>query len=338
MIARPTRSDWILLFALGIMWGTSYVWIKVAVQSLSTFTLIAARLGIGLALLATVVAVNKVELPRNPRIYGHLLVMAIINIVIPFALITTAEQSVNSNLAAIINGSVPLFVVLIAAWFLHDEPLTLNRLGGVIVGYVGVVVLVAPGLLAGGATGSLSGELALVGSTLAYAFGAVYARANMRGVPPLVPALFQVLFAFAIISTIALATEHPFGESWPGETIFAVAWLGIFGSGLAYILNFRLLSRIGAGGTSVLAYLLPVVGIVSGFVVRGEPVDLTLAIGTALILAGIGLTTSKRGRRTVFGRAAAQAAAAQASATSGSGAAASSTMAATADTERSAGH
>jgi drug/metabolite transporter (DMT)-like permease len=304
VIARPTRSDWILLFALGLMWGTSYVWIKVAVQTLPTFTLIAARLGIGLALLATVAAVRRLELPRNPRIYGHLLVMALINIVIPFTLITNAEQQVNSNLAAIINGSVPLFVVVLAALFLHDEPLTANRLGGIAVGYVGVIVLVAPGLLASGAGGTVAGEVALIGSTLAYAGGAVYARAKMRGVAPLVPALFQVTFAFVVITAIAFATERPFDATWPTETIFAIAWLGIFGSGLAYILNFRLLSRIGAGGTSVLAYLLPIVGIVSGFFVRNEPVDISIVLGTALILGGIGLASSKRGQRRIFGRSA----------------------------------
>jgi len=328
MVARPNRQDWILLFVLGVMWGTSYVWIKVAVDhGLSTFTLISARLAIGLALLATVAAVRRIELPRNPRIYGHLLVMSVINIVIPFTLITTAEQQVNSNIAAIINGSVPLFAVVIAAWFLHDEPLTLNKLGGIAIGYVGVVVLVAPGLLSGSATGTLTGEIALVGSTLAYAFGGVYARANMRGVPPLVPALFQVAFAFVIVTVIAFVKEQPLAGPWPFETVFAVAWLGILGSGLAYILNFRLLSRIGAGGTSVLAYLLPIVGIVSGFFVRGEPVDLTLAIGTALILGGIGLTTLKRGQRTAFGRAAAAQAsqAAQAAASAAPGTAATAT-------------
>jgi drug/metabolite transporter (DMT)-like permease len=320
VIARPTRTDWVLLLALGIMWGTSYVWIKVAVDNgLSTFTLIAARLGIGLALLTTVFVARRIELPRNPRTYGHLLVMAIINIVIPFTLITTAEQQVNSNIAAIINGAVPLFVVVIAAWFLHDEPLTLNRLAGISIGYIGVIVLVAPGLLSSQAGGTFSGELALVGSTLAYAFGAVYSRANMRGVPPLVPAVFQVAFAFVMVTAIAFATEQPLNQPWPFDTIFAVAWLGVFGSGLAYILNFRLLSRIGAGGTSVLAYLLPIVGIVSGFFVRNEPVSIAIAIGTALILGGIGLTTLKRGQRTIFGRAAAQAAATGAGGASGAG-------------------
>jgi drug/metabolite transporter (DMT)-like permease len=302
VIAKPTRNDWLGLLALGIMWGTSYVWIKIAVESLSTFTLIAARLGIGLALLAAVAYARKIQLPREPRVYWHLLVMAVINIVIPFTLITSAEQQVNSNIAAIINGAVPLFVVVIAAFALHDEPLTVNRLAGISIGYVGVVVLVSRGLFEGQASGSLSGELMLVGSTLAYAFGAVYARAKMRGVPPLVPALFQVAFAFVIVTVIALVKEQPFGPGWTGTALVAVAWLGILGSGLAYILNFRLLSRIGAGGTSVLAYLLPIVGIVSGFLLRAEPVDATLILGTVLILGGIGLTTTKFGQRTIFGR------------------------------------
>jgi drug/metabolite transporter (DMT)-like permease len=310
VIAKPTRQDWLLLLVLGVMWGTSYVWIKVAVDNgLSTFTLISARLGIGVGLLASVALIRGITLPRNPKIYGHLLVMAVINIVIPFTLITTAEQQVNSNLAAIINGAVPLFVVVLAAFFLHDEPLTVNRLAGITIGYLGVVVLVAPGLITGGATGTFSGELALVGSTLAYAFGAVYARANMRGVPPLVPALFQVALAFVIVTVIAFMTEQPLAAQWPVDTVFAVVWLGILGSGLAYILNFRLLTRIGAGGTAVLAYLLPIVGIVSGFFVRGEPVDVTLVIGTGLILAGIGLTTTKFGQRRLYGRTAPAAAA-----------------------------
>ena len=309
MIARPTRNDWLGLLALGIMWGTSYVWIKLAVETLSTFTLIAARLGIGLALLAAVAYARHIQVPRDPRIYWHLLVMAFINIVIPFTLITTAEQQVDSNIAAIINGAVPLFVVVIAAFTLYDEPLTVNRVAGISVGYLGVIVLVSRGLFGGTATGTLSGELMLVGSTLAYAVGAVYSRAKMRGVPPLVPALFQVAFAFVIVSVIALVREKPFEQDWTSTAVIAIAWLGIFGSGMAYILNFRLLSRIGAGGTSILAYLLPIVGIVSGFLLRSEPVDATLVIGTALILGGIGLTASKRGRRTIFGRASAPASA-----------------------------
>ncbi|HXI46295.1 MAG TPA: DMT family transporter, partial [Candidatus Acidoferrales bacterium] len=269
MIARPTRTDWLTLLALGFMWGTSYVFIRLGVETLGTFTLIAARLGIGLALLATVVFLAKEPLPRSPRIYGHLVVMACINIVVPFALITTAERSVDSNLAAIINGSVPLFVIFFAALFLHDEPLTVNRLGGLVIGYLGVIILVSKSLLGGSTESSITAELALVGSAIAYGAGAVYARRNVRGLRPMIPALFQVGFAFVIVAVIAFATEQPFA-GWtasssapliPGvpNAIVAVVWLGLLGSGFAYLANFRLLSRIGATRTSLVAYLLPVV-------------------------------------------------------------------------------
>lgn len=314
MIARPTRADWLLLLGLGFMWGTSYVFIRLGVETLGTFTLIAARLGIGLALLATVVFLAKEPLPRSPRIYGHLVVMACVNIVLPFALITTAERSVDSNLAAIINGSVPLFVIFFAALFLHDEPLTVNRLGGLVIGYLGVIILVSKSLLSGGGTASsTSAELALVGSAIAYGAGAVYARRNVRGLRPMIPALFQVGFAFVIVAVIALLTEQPLvgwtasGDSLvPGvpNAIVAVVWLGLLGSGFAYLANFRLLSRIGATRTSLVAYLLPVVGIISGALMFNEQVDERLIAGTILILAGVALVNSHRGQRRLFGRAA----------------------------------
>jgi drug/metabolite transporter (DMT)-like permease len=300
MIARATRTDWLTLLALGFMWGTSYVFIKLGVQTLPTFTLIAARLGIGLALLATVVAIAGEPLPREPRIYGHLVVMSIINIVLPFALITTAERSVDSALAAVLNGAVPLFVIVLAALFLHDEPLTVNRLVGLGIGYLGVIVLVSRSLGASGST--LTGELALVLSTVSYGVGAVYARRNMAGLRPMIPALFQVGFAFVIVSVIALFTEQPWNVSWSRDAIVAVLWLGILGSGFAYLANFRLLARIGATRTSLVAYLLPIVGIVSGALMFGEVVDVRIVIGTILIIAGVALVNSRFGQRRLFGR------------------------------------
>jgi drug/metabolite transporter (DMT)-like permease len=286
------------------MWGTSYVFIKLGVETLGTFTLIAGRLAIGLALLATVVVLAREPLPRNPKTYGHLVVMAVVNIVLPFALITTAERSVDSNLAAIINGSVPLFVILFAALFLHDEPLTVNRLVGLVVGYLGVIVLVSKTLLSGGTSeSSFNGELALVGSAICYGAGAVYARRNVRGLRPMIPALFQVGFAFVIVVVIALLTE-PVASGWTTQALFAVAWLGLLGSGFAYLANFRLLSRIGATRTSLVAYILPVVGIISGAIVFQEQVDARLIAGTALILTGVALVNSHRGERRLFGRAA----------------------------------
>jgi drug/metabolite transporter (DMT)-like permease len=302
MIARPTRTDWILLLTLGVMWGTSYGFIKLGVETLTPFTLIASRLLIGFALLATVVVVARESLPRNRSTYLHLLVMAVINIVIPFTLITWAEQSVASAIAAILNGAVPLLVIVLAALVFPDEPITLGRLVGVIVGYVGVLVLVAPGL-AGALNGSeVTGEVALLGSTVSYAVGAVYARRNIKGLRPMIPAVFQVGFAFLIVATLALLFEKPLAVAWNSNALIAVLWLGLLGSGAAYLIMFRLLGRIGATATSQLAYLLPVVGIVTGALMFNEAVDGRVIGGTALILGGVTLVNSRFGTRRIFGR------------------------------------
>jgi drug/metabolite transporter (DMT)-like permease len=284
------------------MWGTSYAFIKLGVETLPTFTLIASRLGIGLALLMTVVVAARQAPPPPGRIYVHLAVMAAVNIVIPFALITWAEQSVDSSVAAVLNGALPLIVIVLAALVFHDEPITLNRLGGVVVGYVGVIVLVLPGLVAAAGGSEVTGELALLGSTLAYGIGAVYARRNIKGLRPMIPAVFQVGFAFVMVTLLALATENPFAVRWNGGALLAVVWLGLLGSGLAYLIMFRLLSRIGATATSQLAYLLPVVGIISGAVMFGESVDARIIVGTALILGGVTLVNSRYGERRIWGR------------------------------------
>jgi drug/metabolite transporter (DMT)-like permease len=299
---RSGWADWGVFGALGFMWGSSYLFIKIGVETLAPWTLIAMRLGIGLAVLASVVALAREPLPRHPRIYGHLVVMSVVNIALPFYLITSAEQTVDSALAAILNATVPLFAIVIAALALHDEPITVNRLAGLAVGFVGVVLLVGRGLgeLLGGGGGSLYGELALVGSSISYAAGAVYARRNVRGLRPMIPALFQVFFAFLISAALALLLERPLATELREDALVSVLWLGILGSGLAYLAFFRLLGRWGATRTALVAYLLPVVGIVLGAVVLAEEVDARILLGTALVIGGVALVNSRYGRRTLF--------------------------------------
>jgi drug/metabolite transporter (DMT)-like permease len=298
---RTSQVDWLVFFALGLMWGSSYLFIKIGVETLEPFTLIALRLAIGLAVLATVVFLAHEALPREPRIYGHLVVMSVINIALPFFLITSAEQTTDSALAAIINGSVPLFTIVIAALVLDDEPITVNRLIGLVVGFIGVVVIVSRGL--GSGESSVTGELALIGSSISYAVGAVYSRRNVRGLRPMIPALFQVGFAFVITAVLALIFERPFETQFRPDAVFAVVWLGILGSGFAYLAVFRLFSHWGATRTSLVAYLLPVVGIVLGFIVLNEQIDGRIALGTALVIGGVALVNAKYGQRRLFGRA-----------------------------------
>ncbi len=300
MHEMASRTQWLLFLALGLMWGSSYLFIKLAVDDFGTFTLVALRLAIGAALLWVVIRVAGQALPREPRIYGHLVVMAVVNIVIPFALITWAEQSVDSSIAAILTSAVPLFAIVIAPLFLHDEPIRVNGLVGLAVGFVGVVVLTSNDLSIAGS--DITGEVALLGAALSYAVGAVYARRNMRGVPPMIPAVFQVTFAMLIAGTLAIVLEHPWEARPDGEAVFSILWLGILGSGFAYLAMFRLLAVWGATRTTLVAYEIPVVGIVLGFLVLQEPIDGRLLIGTALVVGGVALVNSRFGRRRLFGR------------------------------------
>jgi drug/metabolite transporter (DMT)-like permease len=300
MAERASRTLWLLFLALGFMWGSSYLFIKLAVDDFGTFTLVALRLLVGALLLWAVVRATRQELPREPRIYGHLFVMGLVNIVIPFALITWAEQSVDSSLAAILTAPVPLFAIVIAPLFLHDEPIRVNGLVGLVVGFIGVVILTSRDLTVGDS--DLTGEVALLGAAFSYAVGAVYARRNMRGVPPLIPAVFQVTFALLVSGTIALVAEHPWDARPDAEAIFSILWLGILGSGLAYLVVFRLFAAWGATRTTMVAYEIPVWGIILGFLVLAEPIDIRLLIGTALVVGGVALVNSPYGKRRLFGR------------------------------------
>ncbi|HEY8635937.1 MAG TPA: DMT family transporter [Candidatus Limnocylindrales bacterium] len=300
MIKPADRTNWLVFLGLGFMWGSSYLFIKLAVDDFGTFTLVALRLLVGAILLWTVVRVAGQGLPRGRRIYGHLLVMAIINITIPFLLITWAEQSVESSLAAILTSPVPLFAIVLSSLFLADEPMRVNGVVGLVVGFVGVVLITSGGLSGQGS--SIAGEVALLGAAFSYGCGAVYARRNVRGLAPMIPAVFQVTFAAIVTGVLAILFEHPWTARPDGQAIFSILWLGILGSGLAYLFVFRLFAAWGATRTTLVSYVIPVVGIVLGYLVLAEPVDERIIFGTALVIAGIGLVNSRFGRRRLFGR------------------------------------
>jgi drug/metabolite transporter (DMT)-like permease len=300
MNLRSSQVDWLVFIALGLMWGSSYLFIKLAVDDFGTFTLVSLRLLVGAALLWIVVRLAHQPLPRERRMYGHLVVMAIVNITIPFLLITWAEQSVDSSLAAILTSPVPLFAIILSAMFLTDEPIRVNGVAGLVVGFIGVIIITSPGLASG--SSSVAGELALLGAAFSYAVGAVYSRRNVRGLPPMIPAVFQVSFAAIIVSVFALLFEHPWTATPNAQAVFSILWLGIFGSGFAYLLVFRLFQHWGATRTTLIAYVIPPVGIVLGVLVLNEPIDARIIIGTALVVAGVGLVNSKFGRRRLFGR------------------------------------
>ncbi len=301
MATRPTTRDWLLFGLISLFWGSSYLFIKIGVETLSPFTLVAGRLLFGGLVLGVALVLIRAPLPRDRTTYANLLFMAVFNIVVPFSLITWGEQYIDSSLAAILQATTPLFTIVIGSLALAEEAITVNRLVGLIIGFGGVVVLFSHGL-SGGRGDSLFGEIALVLSSLSYAVGNVFVRVRMRGFHPTVPAFFQVTIALVIMAVLVVLFESPVRLPGDARAWFAVVWLGVFGTSLAYLIYFRLVHVLGATRMSLITYLMPVVGIVLGLLVLNEMIDLRTVIGTAIILAGVGLVNSRRASRTIYGR------------------------------------
>jgi len=287
---RPAAGYATLLGALALMWGSSYLFIKIGVETLPPLSLVLLRVLVGLAILLLVVAVTRTPLPRDARTIGHLAVLGAVNIAIPFWLIGWAEQHIDSGLTGILQSTAPFFTLVIAASFIHDERVTGGRLAGIGLGFAGILILSAGNIAdLDSALGfeRLLAELAVVGASLAYAIGNTYARRNLRAARPLVLATGQVGGAAVLVAVLALLVDG--GVTLPAvpEAAFSVVWLGAIGTGFAYIVFFRLLTGWGPTRASLVAYLLPVVAVVLGVVVLGESVDALFIAGAALIVAGV---------------------------------------------------
>ena len=275
---------------LALMWGSSYLFIRIGVETLPPLSLVLLRVLLGLAILLAVTALRRVPLPRDRRTLGHLAFLGAVNIALPFWLVGWAEQRIDSGLTGILQSSSPFFTLLIAAALVHDERITRGRLAGIGVGFLGIVVLSVENLAAMESTlgaERLLGELAVILGSVCYATGSAYARRNLRTAHPLILATGQVGWSVVIVAVLVLLVDGGLVLPTAPGAFLAVGWLGSIGTGLAYIVFFRLLAGWGPTRASLVAYLLPVVAVVLGMVVLGESVDALFLAGAALIVAGV---------------------------------------------------
>lgn len=279
--------DWITFWTLGLIWGSSFLWIKIAVENIGPFALVGWRLLIGIIGLAVVVLLRRPHFPRERRIYGLLALLGLTNTALPFVLISWGEQSIDSAVASILNGTVPLFAMVIAHYALVDDRMTRARVGGLILGFLGVVVLMSGELAPGGLARGGLGQLAVLLAAILYAFSGVFARKNLHGLSPIVQAFVPLIVADLFIWTGAVAIEAPALVPTTGLTWFALLWLGLLGSCVAYLLYFSLLHSVGPTRATMVTYVFPVVGLVLGIVFLQEPVTLSLLVGAVMVVAGI---------------------------------------------------
>ena len=272
--------------ALSLAWGSSFLWIKIALQEIGPFILVALRLLFGILGLLAVVAYNRPNWSDTRRLWVVLAVLGITNTALPFVLISWGEQFIDSAVAAILNSTVPLFTMVIAHRFLQDDRLTLQRVIGLVVGFFGVVALLLRDL-DGGTQDNLLGQAAVLLAAICYAFSSVFARRNAKGVSPLVQAFVPLLVADAVMWVITPLVESP--VEFPGLPItwLAIAWLGLVGTCIAYLLYFYLLHSIGPTRTTMVTYVFPLVGVALGVIFLNETLDINLLMGGALVVGSI---------------------------------------------------
>ncbi len=288
--------EWLLLVGLSVLWGGSFFFNKLALTDLRPFTLVLGRVGLAAVALNVLVLARGLRMPTTPRIWLAFLAMGALNNLIPFSLIVWGQTRIPSGLASILNATTPLWTVVVAHLLTRDDRLTWSRLGGVLLGLAGVVVMIGPAALLGLSLDVLA-ELAVLGAALSYAFAGVFGR-RFRDLPPLVTATGQVTATTVMALPIALALDRPWTGPAPGAVTWAaLAGLALLSTALAYVIYFRILAASGATNLLLVTFLIPVSALVLGTTVLGERLEPRQLAGMALIGAGLAAIDGRLLRR-----------------------------------------
>lgn len=283
-----SASEWAILITLSLLWGASFFFNGVAVQSLPTFTIVVARVVIAAAILHLALRASGLRMPRDAALWRTFFAMALINNVLPFSLIVWGQSHIASGLAAIVNATTPLFTVMIAHVFTSDERLTRGRLAGVIIGLSGVAVMIGLDALRDLGVNVVA-QLSVLGGAMCYASAAVFGRRfRTMNITPMQTATGQTTAASAILLPVVLIVDQPWTLPMPGVgTIAALFAVAALSTALAYVLYFRLLASAGATNVLLVTFLVPVVAILLGTLFLGEVLQPQHLLGMALI--GLGL-------------------------------------------------
>jgi len=286
-----SRKSLLRLGALAAIWGSGFLFIKVALVGLSPFQVVFGRLLAGSLAMLALTVVSRHALPRDRRTWAHLGVMAVITNIAPYFLFAWAELRVSSGLAGVLNATTPLFTLLIALTIGVERPVP-SRLVGLPVGLAGVVLLAAP--WSTGQQSTRAGIFAALAASACYALGYVYARRFLtpRCLPALILSAGQVLAGAFLLGLVT-----PFLGLTPvrltPSVIGAGLTLGIVGTGAAYVVNYQLIADEGPTAASTATYLIPVVAVILGVVILAEPVTWNLVLGATTILAGVALSEGR---------------------------------------------
>ncbi len=279
-------SQWIFLIILSVLWGGSFFFVGIAVDHVPALTLVLSRVALAAVILVPIALVAGFRLPVHPYDWLMFAIMAVLNNIIPFSMITLGQTQIASGLASVLNATTPLWAVLIAHAFTHDEKLTANKLSGVLVGIAGVAVLVGPDAMIGEMS-SVQGMACIIVATISYGFASLWAR-RFRTTPPLVSAACQLICSAVLLLPIALMVDKSWLLTWPPAHVSAaIAGLAVFSTALAYILFYHILSVSGPTNAMLVTLLVPVSGILLGTLFLDETLAPQHIAGAFLIMVAL---------------------------------------------------
>ncbi|MGQ3283665.1 DMT family transporter [Bosea sp. (in: a-proteobacteria)] len=289
-------TDLALLLLLATLWGGSYTFIKVGVETIPPVTLIAARTLLAGTILLGVLRWRGLRLPRDRATWRLFLVQACLNSVLPFTLIAWAERSVEAGLATILSSTSPIFVVLLGVLAGTGERVSLLKLAGIASGLAGTLLIVGTEAMAGFGA-DLAAQLALVAASLCYGGAALFGR-HFKALDPIMPAAGSLVCGAALLIPLSLAVDRPWTLAPSGASIQALLALSVVSTALAFVIYFRLIARLGSVATTSVAYLRVPTGVLIGMVVLGESLAPTAWAGLVLIVGGVlAMTLPARSRR-----------------------------------------
>lgn len=278
-----------LLAVLATLWGASYTFIRVGVETIPPITFIAARTLIAGGLLLAIIRLRGLALPRDPAIWKRFLIQACINSVVPFTLIAWAELTVNAGLATILNSTTPIFAFLLTVLITRHEAVTTRKVFGVAAGVVGISLII--GLEAFNGIGKeLVAQLAIVAATISYAAAAIFGK-GFKGLDPMMPAAGSLICGAVILIPVSLVVDRPWTLAPSAHSLLALLGLAVFSTALAFVIYFRLINTLGTVGTTSQAYLRVPIGVGIGVLFLGEGLTSTAWIGLICVIAGVAAMT-----------------------------------------------
>lgn len=278
-------KHWIVFILLGAIWSSSFMWIKIVIQETGPFTLVAFRVLFGLLSVLAVIFIQRVQWPNRFKTWYPLLLLGITNVAVPFFLISWGEQTIDSAVASILDATVPLFTILIAHFLLDDDKITRPKVLGLLLGFAGVVVLMSKDI--GYSSGSVLGQAAVILASVFYAGSAVYARKTTENTPGILRSSGALISATVVMWLAAILVEGPVEIPRLAISWFALLWLGILGSGLAFVMLYYLIHEIGPTRTTMVTYLFPLGGVILGVTFLQEQLTWQLITGGILIVVSL---------------------------------------------------